>query len=246
MTKIKTESLIYKLIFNRKFRENFIRNSDTICTTLKKDDIEKIDTYQLKAFSSKVCKDIIEGHYQNGLLYVFPKTFLHLQSELSINKYDIVYEFMESEEFYNYKSIPNETRGITMEESFYSFLKQINFINNKHIKYYSTHEVTTILCKMLNKNKNFGFKIKTLNFKGLNSNYWSIVNYPLECKDILNFNINPRMICSQLKILYASTNRGFISGIINNNIENYLDIYLKEQIILDSRMELALTKIGLL
>jgi hypothetical protein len=246
MKKITIDTLIYRLIFNRKFRENFIKDSESISTSLKHDDIEKIDTNQLKVFSSKVCKDIIEGHYQNGLLYVFPQTFLHLQSELNINKYDIVYEFMESEEFYIYKSIPNETRGVTIEESFYSFLKQINFINDNHIKYYSTHEVTTILCKMLNKNKNFNFKIKSLKFNGLNSNYWSIVNYPLECKKIFNFNMNPKMICSQLKILYAATNRGFISGVINQNIENYLDIYLNEQIILDSKMELALTKIGLL
>lgn len=240
------DDLIYSLIFNRKFRENFIKNSDSIKTSLRKDDIDKIDTNQLKIFSSKICKDIIEGSYQNGLLYVFPKTFMHLQSKLNINKYDIVYEFMESENFYNYKSIPNKTRGITIEESFYSFLKQVNFINNNHIKYYSTHEVTTILCKMLKKNKNFGFKIKSLKFNTLNSNYWSIVNYPLECKEILNFNLNPKMICSQLKILYASTNKGFISGIINQNIENYLNIYLNKQIILDSKMELALIKIGLL
>ena len=246
MKNIKIENLIYNLIFNRRFRENFIRDSDSINTQVKKDDIEKIDTNQLKVFSSKVCKDLIEGQYKNGLIHVFPDTFLHLQSELNINKYDIVYEFMESDEFYIYKSIPNETLGVTIEESFYSFLKQINFLNNNHIKCYSTHEVTTILCKMLNRNKNFGFKIKSLKFKGLNKNYWSIVNYPLECKNILNFNMNPKMICSQLKILYASTNRGFVSGIINQNIENYLDIYLNEQVILDSNMELALTKIGLI
>ncbi len=231
-----TDSLVYNL--------KFIKNSDSINTNIKSNIIEKINAIQLKIFSKKICNAIIEGHRQNGLFYTFNNTFWHLQMELNINKYDIIYEFMESEEFYIYKSIPNKVRGITIEESFYSFLKQVNFINNKHIKYYSTHEVTTILCKILNKNN--GFKIKSLNFKELNGNYWSIVNYPLECKDILNFKTNPNTIYTKLKILYASTNKGFISGIISKNIENYLDIYLKEQIILDAKMELTLTKIGLL
>lgn len=244
MKKMTIESLVYSLVFNRKFRENFIKNSNSIETSLQKDDISKINTDQLKFFSSKICKSIFEGENKNGLSHVFQKTFTYLQSELNINKYDIVYEFMESEEFYNYKSIPNEARGITIEESFYSFLKNVNFLNDKNVKYYSTHEATTILCKLLNKNNKF--KIQSLKFNALNSNYWSIVNYPLEFKKIFNFNISPKINCSQLKILYASTNKGFISGLINRNIENYLDIYLSEQIILDSEMESTLSKIGLL
>ena len=246
MNKLKLNSIIYDLIFNKTFREKFINDSNLLNEIINVEDIKTIDKNKLKVFSSKICLDIIEGQYNNGLLHTFPKTFNYLQTNLNISKNDIVYKFMESEEFLNYRSIPNEELSITFEESFYLFLKSASYYNDGNIKYYSLHELSSILSKVLNINKFLNFKIKSLNFKEINKNHWTIINYPNEFKNLFTFKTLNNEINEPIKVLYASSKRGFISGVINEQIETYLNNFSNEDIHSDISMKKALENMGFL
>ncbi|APJ04931.1 hypothetical protein [Silvanigrella aquatica] len=186
----------------------------------------------------------IEDNSIKILIDSFPKTFYYLQSILHINKIDIIFEFYESHEFNNYLENIKSPEGITIEESFYLFIKNINYLNNSIIKYCLIHEINAIIFKMINICESTHLKIKIIKFNHLFNNYWTIINYPKNCNYFFQFKKNLNMNQSSIKLLYASTNKKYTCAKINNNIENYLDKYFNEREIIDSTMENILKNIG--
>lgn len=217
------EYIIYKLIYNKKYREKFIecRSHENI-----NDDFSVINIEQLTSVSSKVCKDLLHGHLKSGLLYTFPVTFSYFKNFLSINEIDLVYTFMESPYFFECRTVPN-ILGMGIEESFYKFLTQSEYRNDINLMELSQHEFFTIIFKLIAKiNYNIDFS-SFLELKRKNNCAWIIGSYKID--SILNtlFRVPDKYISTQksIKIIYGKTKLGFISGLITDSIQDEINDY---------------------
>jgi hypothetical protein len=123
-----TEAL-YRLLNHRSYRENFLNEATAEDLGLSEEDfseLSSIDREQLIASAERMAQKIYSGNHQGGqgLKSVFPECFSALEQQTQKNGVEIVYEFLESEHFGDYKELPFNGKGICIEQAFYGFVEE--------------------------------------------------------------------------------------------------------------------------
>jgi hypothetical protein len=213
---------LYRLLFKRSYRQAFIEGNHHLLGLSEWDlkQLRTIDHEELQATAKNICRNLLSGNLDTngGLLQAYPGVFQELKN-LQINSIELMYEFMETSFFDDYREVPFGGEGICVEEAFYYFLQNYSpFIEaSPYNKLMLTHEFLTSLLSILVINKDPHFVVKTdqviCNGKVLYAVQYfpsqivaALMNRPVEIEEQAE---------SEIPFLYAATEKTLIKGPIN-------------------------------
>ncbi len=213
---------LYRLLFKRSYRQAFLEGNHQFLDLSEWDlqQLRTIDHEELQATAKNICRNLLSGNLDTngGLLQAYPSVFQELKN-LQINSIELMYEFMETSFFDDYREVPFGGEGICVEEAFYYFLKNYSpFIKaNPYNKLMLTHEFLTSLLSILVINKDPHFVVKTdqviCNGKVFYAVQYfpsqivaALVNRPVEMQEQAE---------SEIPFLYAATEKTLIKGPID-------------------------------
>ncbi|MBJ6363197.1 hypothetical protein ACFOQM_18420 [Paenibacillus sp. GCM10012307] len=221
------DEILYKLLHERSYRQLFLEDKfyEMNISEVNIENLKTIDREELMATAKTIKSNIISGNidYNGGLKSAYPGVFSEFK-ESSIDMDDLLYDFIESIWFQDYKEIPFSGRGICIEEAFYHYmLSNENFINRSP---YNTlllqHEFLNAIHSILVINKNPNFRIHSPLIIHNRSISYSVVKYPGKIVSALENSLKKFETDDEVLYVYAATKKHLIKGQISELISEIL------------------------
>ncbi|MCU5684752.1 hypothetical protein OCF64_23605 [Bacillus wiedmannii] len=221
------DEILYNLLHDYEYRNLFLKDkfSELNISEENLKQIQTIDKEELIATSKTIIRNLLNGNIEHsgGLKTAFPGTF----KELELNNIDLqqlMYEFVASKEFEDYKEIPYAGDGQCIEESFFCFLSNIEIIkSNKNIELLLKHEFLNAMISILVVNAEPAFKILSKDIKHNGHIYYASIRLDRNIAEAL---LGKKIQVQQDKIiwLFAAAKNRLIKGPIEENVLQLIEI----------------------
>ncbi|MBA4542097.1 MULTISPECIES: hypothetical protein [Thermoactinomyces] len=237
---IKGESIglhraLYGLLYHRSYRQAFLegRYDKLQLSDGELRQLATIDHEELCATAKNICRNLLSGNLEisGGLKGSYPGVFQELE-RMGYDRYELMYQFMESPHFEEYRELPFSGVGLCVEEAFYGFMmEQEDFLrespNNRLLL---THEFLTVMLSILVVNKHPNFCIKTNLIRKNDSCFYAIQSYPDQIASALANRKVHGDSQGRTLYLYAAAKDQFIKGPINPFIARLIELGRAEEI----------------
>lgn len=213
------DEILYLLLHNRTYRNLFLEKYYTKMNISRENvsNLQTIDTEELIATAKNIKINIVSGNinHEGGLKNSYPGVFESIKSS-EINLDELIYEFIESIYFNDYKEVPFAGMGVCIEEAFFNFLiKNQEYIEvNINNKLLLQHDFFNAMHSILVINKNPNFYVKSELIKDNGFVKYSTLTMPRSISEALGAN-SSKDDNKDVTWIYASTAKHLIKGPIN-------------------------------
>lgn len=181
-----------------------------------------VDREELSATAKQICRNLLAGErgFSRGLRGAYDRVLQALEAG-GRSALDVVYAFVESEQYASYREVPYAGEGICVEEAFYEFLQQDEwFVRDARMMCLLTHEFLTALMGILTVNQDPAFYVRSELVRWNGAARFAVLRYPLAVAQVLA----GRGIAGEDEVpwLYAATAERFVSGPVSPLVADLL------------------------
>lgn len=216
MVSLTPSKLLWAVLYDRSFRLALgegtldLDSADLVLAN-------SIDLGEAEAMAASIHRSVLHGGPcdGNGLLRQLPLSFRQLKVE-GVSASDLVWDFLSSHEFKQYRVLPYCGPGLCLPEAFYIWA--INLIGSPFDQELLLYEARVATATLLATNYNPVFKVSTcLTRRG---SAWIGLQYlmPAKAKVIGNW----KLACTGANILVAATSRGLVTGPVSDRVAKWL------------------------
>ncbi|ARU61369.1 hypothetical protein CBW65_10430 [Tumebacillus avium] len=222
---LRMDQALYRLLHHRTEREAFLagRFDELGWPDELVQAFATVDREELSATAKQICRNLLAGERgcSRGLRGAYGRVLQALEAG-GRQALDVVYAFVESEQYDSYREVPYAGEGICVEEAFYEFLGQDEwFVRDARMMCLLTHEFLTALMGILTVNQDPAFYVRSELVHWNGAARVAVLRYPRAVAEALG----GRKIAGvevDVPWLYAATAERFVSGPVTPLVEDVL------------------------
>lgn len=212
---------LYLLLHDARYRKAFLDGDHARLGLAAQDEaaLRTIDAEELVKTSEQILSNVLKGDFDvgGGLRRSYPAIFEALRQEGQLER-SVMYEFLSSDAFLEYREIPFAGEGICVEEAFYLFLRD----HPSFLKGFAAnamllrHEFLTVMLSILTVNRDPHFSLRSTDLIRTNGALrYAVQTYPRPIVEALLGHAAAGS-GAEIHYLYAASLRDtFVSGPID-------------------------------